>query len=422
MKSRLTFFTAVFLSLSFNTASIAGELTRMAGEQIAAEIQFVDTTRECTHRFSGTFSKNDAAKIINARPSLLCLDSPGGSFVEALKVTSFMKSEPFATKIEKGARCESACALVFMAGSHYPHESEVAIAWRVLHPQGKLGFHSPALIVEEGVYDEKTIQKAYQLAMQSVSKLVFDLVHRPDFGGPAIKTSLLGEMLATPSHSMYYVETVDQAGRWGITVSGLEKTGSTNRKKLAVVCVNVFYWDDDQSAISQYKSYLTDWMTNEQLTAVIPFGTSAEIVMSEMTGSGCTFEVNEQFVSARIKADGRNGYTVVNSMMYYDPSLKLVDLPLDQSSLGESEKVSGLCFIIKDDSEIHRERCEELQTENTGKLSKVYSTVSGARILIEVQNGSTLYNGTKTSKPFQFDGKTCVINPILSSVFCFSRG
>ena len=102
--------------------------------------------------------------------------------------------------------------------------------------------------------------------------------------------------------------------------------------------------------------------------------------------------------------------------------MKLVDLPLARSSASRLQRASGQCIIIKDEREILRESCGEKLSETNGKLSKTYSTASGARILIEKQNDSTFYNGSKTGKPFQFDGKTCVINPKLGTVFCFLGG
>ena len=95
----------------------------------------------CNFRIEGVIQKGLLAQIRTTLSQeyigrdLVCLDSPGGSFGEALRIAKFFKSKPVATKIEAGARCESACALIFMAG-RFSYFEGAKSTWRVLHPRG----------------------------------------------------------------------------------------------------------------------------------------------------------------------------------------------------------------------------------------------------------------------------------------------
>ena len=51
------------------------------------------------------------------RKDRICLDSPGGSFSEGVKLAKLFNLRGIGTGVEAGKRCESACALAFMGGT-----------------------------------------------------------------------------------------------------------------------------------------------------------------------------------------------------------------------------------------------------------------------------------------------------------------
>lgn len=53
---------------------------------------------------------------IGASGPFICMDSPGGSLSEAIKIAAFIKDRSM-TVVLPNARCESACSIIFMAGS-----------------------------------------------------------------------------------------------------------------------------------------------------------------------------------------------------------------------------------------------------------------------------------------------------------------
>src|SRR6476660_3553282 len=79
----------------------------------------------CAVSLTGVIAQGDKKQLEDflARPDLaprmvLCLDSPGGNYTEALAVVEFLLSSDkiIATTIARGAQCYSACALIFLAG------------------------------------------------------------------------------------------------------------------------------------------------------------------------------------------------------------------------------------------------------------------------------------------------------------------
>lgn len=97
----------------------------------AVDIRDAGPRIACTHRITGQFAPGEGERmtreidrsIENWRDqtqhgvSVVCLDSPGGGLPEALKRAALFRERGIGTRLESGARCESACALLFMAGS-----------------------------------------------------------------------------------------------------------------------------------------------------------------------------------------------------------------------------------------------------------------------------------------------------------------
>jgi len=200
----------------------------------------VDPIMGCAVRVSGQVVEGDAERLRQILAAIesdeerwthgqhgfrICFDSPGGSFVEGARIARVIGELNFGTAIPAGARCESACAIAFMAGTGrfmYDEEmSDEVFVNRVLHPQGVLGFHAPNLIVSEGQYNEQEVNRAYQVALNSVS-LILDLMGGRNYIFPV---QLLRDMLATPPGQMLRLTTVEQAQQWGVNVAPTRFSG-----------------------------------------------------------------------------------------------------------------------------------------------------------------------------------------------------
>ena len=73
----------------------------------------------------------------------VALDSRGGHPAQGIALAAFFKRFGFATHLEEGAICHSACAIAFMGGSDYAN-NDLRVA-RSMHPTADLGFHKPFL-------------------------------------------------------------------------------------------------------------------------------------------------------------------------------------------------------------------------------------------------------------------------------------
>lgn len=148
----------------------------------------------------------------------ICLNSPGGELLEGIKLAHYFINHP--TVIPEDGVCESACAVAFLGGTYPPGEGQETnerFTARRMHHTAKLGFHSPALSIQDGLYSEKAVEKAYKLALLSIAELSSLRLSDID-----IKESLFDIILRTPFDEMTYIDTVGQALRYDIFVPGIE--------------------------------------------------------------------------------------------------------------------------------------------------------------------------------------------------------
>jgi hypothetical protein len=160
----------------------------------------------------------------------ICFDSPGGSFSEALAMARYIQSEGLGTAIPSGARCESACAIAFMAGVSFYFVDQSRGSNRAMHITARLGFHAPALMVPDVVYDASQISSAYSLSLLSLVEVI-DI-----FGLQELHRFPYRWLLQTPSEDMRFVETVGEALMLEIEVIGLSFPNAAHVSTLQRAC------------------------------------------------------------------------------------------------------------------------------------------------------------------------------------------
>lgn len=271
-------------------------------------------TAKCDVHFSGEVEEGDAAKLTVAltavdtstapakRPQLeteigywggtniprLCLDSPGGSFSEAVK---FLKETvhklSYATVIEPLAECNSACALIFLGG-HLNSGDGYFEHYRRLDVSGQLGFHAP--YVDPGateVVDPAVIGKSYRKGVEAVADLL-------DLDPSLFPRSLLAEFLRAGADEFFNISKVGQLAAWNIGLTGYRRPNVMTEKQIEYVCNNQRIRDDPQL----YSVHMSFEPEPEQASDPIPLGEKM-VVRSEgiIEGvAGCT-------VNARLHGD-----------------------------------------------------------------------------------------------------------------------
>ncbi|WP_417204858.1 hypothetical protein [Antarctobacter sp.] len=396
-------------------------------------------------RHDGTIYVN--ADLADGRPNFgiytplhLCLDSPGGSLSEAMDLIDIVHGH-LGTVIRAGARCESACALVFMAGSHSTETDFGLSVNRFLHVEGRLGFHAPSLTVAEGRYDADTVERAYRVSV-SVTELIFRNLVRFRFS-----PSLAARMHATPAEDMFYVTTVAQAARWGIAVLGVDRPSALSDAVIRTACGNLYL-----SALDRTTSDPDVWPNtligmDEPVERLADQGYSYRAFGQEAAGA-C-------IVNAEVPSDE---YAVSNSFWGTAPLVRDSvwatanvrdaeppvffgflqnymawpgDLPLDALPRNGQARVlntQGTCTVfdgadrLTDSDPCTRTR----QAMADGGMTDTHLWPSGARTLLAYQGGTVLVNGRPGSNsywpldPVQGAPRpTCTLNSGSGNRFCF---
>ena len=138
---------------------------------------------------------------------IICLDSAGGSLVEAIKIAKFIRDRS-RTVVLPSARCESACSIIFMAGSINGRVQ------RNIYTSSKLGFHAPELILQGSNYSAQNVAQAYDLAILTTSEII---------NLELLPLHALKMLTSTPNSSMRYIETVDDLLETQIGLYDLKK-------------------------------------------------------------------------------------------------------------------------------------------------------------------------------------------------------
>ncbi|MEP2947299.1 MAG: hypothetical protein ABJN11_14580 [Lentilitoribacter sp.] len=418
-----------FLALIFGASpSIAGEMTFLKDLNMPPDS---DPTLNpgCSHRYTGTVEKGDLAKFDIVRPrqtiTVVCLNSTGGSFAEAIKIGEYMKEKGIGAQLEAGAQCLSACSLIFMSGSYYAHEVGL-LYWRIMHPTAKLGFHVPSLVVEEGNYQKDSVEKAYQIAMRSISDMIFKLVQKDGFkGGNTMKMALIGNMISTPSDQMFMIDTVDKVGRWDIRIEPALVTSNLTDTQFYQACLNIVRWGNDESAFQIANlNGATHIVTRTQRNSA----TNVQVIADEFTGEYCNFELHGKFASISGTLEGAIQYGNIQNYigLYSAPETKLVDLPLPNTqatmTFGNGANylaANKFCTVIRNNRVVETHPCQKKPVIEKGIQYLVYTWQSGAKTVLETRaDGQMSVNGSPFSPRENLQGHECYLNQNSGNHFC----
>ena len=127
----------------------------------------------------------------------LCLNSPGGNFAEAIVMAEYVRDFFASTIVEPNATCESACAIIFLSSRNNS----------TVMPGGRVGLHAPRLVVPTTTYTDREILEAYDLAIQTIGRIV-------DLG--TLTPFAISQLTGTPNSSMFYPETIGDLARIGM--------------------------------------------------------------------------------------------------------------------------------------------------------------------------------------------------------------
>jgi PAN domain len=232
----------------------------------------------CDIRFTGMIDAGDAEQFKRIVESLVqdhrgvpiyvCLDSGGGNVEESLRIARYIRwigdspdrnveffsgfDTAIVTVVGDRARCASACAIIFMAGSALTSPA------RFLHPRGQLIFHS-SFIADESLraltvqnIKPNELEELYSLGLQDFREIIktFDSVSTPrgNLLPPWVRPSLFLEAFSQGPEELMCIDNIDQVGRWGIELFGFAPPKEITKPMVRNACQNTFYWRQDSSA------------------------------------------------------------------------------------------------------------------------------------------------------------------------------
>lgn len=172
----------------------------------------------------------------------VCLDSVDGSFAETLEIIKLFGGDDWAslgTVVDEGAECIGPCALIFMSGRFHAFHG-ITFPLRQLHVGGKIGFRtlSPSALASD---DKAAVAKAFADAVKQTAQILKQNVENSagslDRNRPFPK-SLTAAVLSQPLGQTLFVETLEQANKWQITLLGLPKPATITTGMLWTACGN----------------------------------------------------------------------------------------------------------------------------------------------------------------------------------------
>lgn len=249
------------LSISTNKAeaaifSLGGDAELNCSISLVGTIQDGDAARLRTFVRENWKDLVDHDTFFSAGERRLCLNSEGGSVRDAIEIIDtlvyglgtsensdgslnldeFLFFRALGTAVPSGSTCQSACALIFMSGGWFNRDAGriyTRLPDRVLHVDASLGFHAPWIWPEGESYSKVDMSYAYSLAI-SFTKEITDRSRAMYFS-----PSLFSAMVSTPPEEMFFIETVAQAGGWGIQLHGVPKIDGASIRNLENICKNI---------------------------------------------------------------------------------------------------------------------------------------------------------------------------------------
>ncbi|WP_313556446.1 hypothetical protein [Agrobacterium cavarae] len=415
----------------------------LEGEIVEGDFQRLQTIGATA--FKGSDGESSAKDTI-------CLNSPGGSVAEGVRIAEFFYQKGIGTVIDQGDECYSICAIMFMMG--IAQGAEVNFVNRKLHLGGKLGFHRPYLDIQsDEMISVRALAVAHDAAVESVMKImILANNHVPWSNSTMMRPDLVQQMLNHIGNDLFYIDTVEKAGRFEIDILGMPKGSGLTQEQAYYACENSFHWQVglmDTSA--DYRKLQKDLGPNNGGNSIVKLlkDDPKEKIYSVTSGdagyseAGCLIAHRGTYLSGC-------GYNGMYNVMLGQGQCNLHDFeersqsvpPLATfkpdtpiSMLGQamatpppqaepSKATTAVCTVFSPTALLDRQPCSvavNLGEIANGKRLDRYEFVwpTGNKTIIS-KDGDTLYINGKIARPVADAAYTfCVLNSDTGNRFCF---
>ncbi|ASY71337.1 hypothetical protein [Sinorhizobium fredii] len=381
----------------------------------------------------------------------ICLNSPGGDLLEGVQLAELFYKRGVGTVIDRHSECYSICAIMFMMG--IAQGPEVKFVNRRMHIAGKLGFHRPFLSLDsDELVSTRALPIAHDMAIEAIVKIMI-LANNPAPWSNAtmIRPDLVQLMLKHVGADLYYIDTVEKAGRFNIELFGYEPAKGLNETQAYYACENSFHWqvglvgkETDYAALSKAISYQKLVSSRQDKEGNVIYevigedsGYSSASCLISLRRSeqqeyilGCGY--NEVYgVSVgqgRCSVDGfKDSAVYISKLATFKPTTLIANL--GKSEAPEplvGERILATCVVISPSRTVEQEPCSGLITDNVYIDSKradryEFTWPSGNKTTIARDGATYTINGkpayTYRHEKFDF----CAMNAETGNQFCFKR-
>lgn len=425
----------------------------------AATIEIYESPH-CMIKMEGSIDVGDLSKLeVFLREndlensSYVCLNSGGGHLREALKIAEFLFENGFGTRIDKGHSCLSACAFMFMAGLEFDPSGESAHTNRSMHPTAVLGFHRPVLDVSDGNFDAKKMKLSFELAIESTLNIVALANNTDSSSARMISPDLLRKMLSHQGENFYYINTIEQIGKWNIGLIGANNTLTEDLTKEDAfhACRNAKFWSSGRNV--RQNRYLDFNESGERLVSIVPYkGIETTKVFNmyvpgaEDNGYGCSLYLtnsdylDSQYIDIHIgdclflSADSPSQLKNCETRSYDLEEYPHLVIPSSYPIKSMLETVSGntnqlpatnngrkTCFVLDSHSNvIDSEKCATYTEKRGERVIHNYVWPSGGKTVLEIDRIQRVFiNGIRTKFETSAKFGSCVKNQKSGNSFCY---
>lgn len=195
----------------------------------------------CDYEFRGMIEPGDAAALEPIGWSydgvVLCMDSPGGAIREGLEMFRTIRAGNIITRVPAGWRCESSCAVAFMAGSIFTGLGVgVFVGAHRLDPGGTLGFHAPGLAEGgQGSFSHDEVARAFAVAVEAAQAYYLATLEEEGDWRP-LNEFLYARIVGTPFDRMYRIETIGDAVLANLTLGPIRLPARITAENIVHLC------------------------------------------------------------------------------------------------------------------------------------------------------------------------------------------
>jgi hypothetical protein len=231
----------------------------------SAEIELVDAYHARCHAvLSGTIVDGDAERIRKILPGdpesglyvieapTLCLNSPGGSFAEGLKIARYLRETGVRTHVAAFDECLSACAIAFLGGSFNWWEDRLYNSQsRSIHATARLGFHGPSLRVDDGSFSRAMVEEAFKVAIRATARIFTRLDEL------RISNDFALSFIEVTRDSFLEIDRPERVQALGVDVVGLHPLPARlPDERMRDICHRVMPQTNPNAPVPEFSSYV----------------------------------------------------------------------------------------------------------------------------------------------------------------------